>query len=141
MREAADRRRNGEGGFTLIELLVVVVILVALAAIAIPVFLNQKSKADNASAQTLTSNVANAVASGIGTDSLNPAVDADNKVTDTEITTAAGTQALGDAVVYYNATTDAFCVSVPGAGSTPFWKYTSAEPDVVSGAACTTPAG
>lgn len=76
MRTFAKALRENEKGFSLIELLVVVVILGVLAAIAIPVFNNQRDKAALAAAESDVHNIGMELKSIVTTDTsgaaLNP---------------------------------------------------------------------
>lgn len=99
LREARD-----EEGFTLIELLVVVIIIGILAAIAIPVFLNQRQKGFRAAAESDVRNSAIEVESYFTDDLAYPANQAAFDALDFELSD-------GVNLTYtLNTAQDAFCI-------------------------------
>jgi type IV pilus assembly protein PilA len=71
IRKAQEER---EGGFTLIELLVVMIIIGILAAIAIPVFLNQRKKAQDSAAKADVSTLGKEIATYYVDNAATPAI-------------------------------------------------------------------
>ena len=130
-------KEEREGGFTLIELLVVILIIAILAAIAIPVFLNQRKKGWTSQVQSTLKNMATSEETYLATPG--------NTTYASGTTAVADLQALG---FRYSATevtpevvgidaAKSYCLKVTSAHDTSIVWYYSSNVGAPSTTACT----
>jgi type IV pilus assembly protein PilA len=143
--------KDDEAGFTLIELLVVIIIIGILAAIAIPVFLSQKSKGYEASMKSDLRSVAEEIESqNVDTQDYTATtwrIASTVAVSGTSITGTGqivGASSLvnlspGNSVMWVGSTSSSFCLKATTTKSStaPAWYYSKSGGGITK-TACTT---
>ena len=125
IRKAAEDK---DSGFTLIELLVVMIIIGILAAIAIPVFLNQRKKAVDASIKSDLRTVANEMETYYTDNQAYPAGATGSAGTVNVGTTAVKVSANNVVSVAVNTAGSAYCLTGDQSGKASHaWVYVSSQ--------------
>jgi type IV pilus assembly protein PilA len=115
MLQRLRHRVHGQEGFTLIELLVVILIIGILAAVAIPAFLNQKGKANDANVKADISSAQTAEETFFTNGQVYSAVNADLTAIEPSLSSAFATVANnGDAMSLATPAVSTFGSTMPG---------------------------